>query len=391
MRVALLTNFIAPYRLPLLEALRDRVGELRIFVSTPMESDRDWAVDWGSLDVVVQRNLTLHRSFRDPLGYRRGLQIHVPYDTLAQLHRYRPEVVISGELGPRSLQAALHRTLHPATRLLIWATLSEHTERLWGKGRLLARHAILGRADGVLVNGESGARYIRRFGLPEERIFRINQPVDVDLFTAARHRPPPAGTIRILYAGQLVDRKGVMPFAAQLGRWAAAHPERALEIWWLGDGPLRERLAQVAWPANLASRLCGAVPYGELPGYFAQCSLLVLPSLADEWGLVVNEAMAAGMPVLGSILSQAVEELVREGRTGWTFDPTDAASLAAALERCLGTPPAQIEAMGEAARQVIRRLTPTAAALRIAAAICRLTESPRRTTRPDVQPGGVRS
>ena len=80
MRVALLTNFIAPYRLPLLEALRDRVGELRIFVSTPMESDRDWAVDWGSLDVVVQRNLTLHRSFRDPLGYRRGLQIHVPYD-----------------------------------------------------------------------------------------------------------------------------------------------------------------------------------------------------------------------------------------------------------------------------------------------------------------------
>ena len=390
MRVALLTNFVAPYRVPLLEALRDRVGELRVFVSTPMESDRSWAVDWGSLDVVVQRNVTLHRAFRDPLGFSRKLQIHVPYDTLVRLGRYRPDVVISGELGPRSLQAALYRTLRPSARLLIWATLSEHTERLWGSGRMLLRRGILRRADGVLVNGESGARYIRTFGMPDARIFRINQPVDVDLFAAAERRPPPEGTIRLLYAGQLVDRKGVMPFCEQLHAWARAHPERSLEMWWLGDGPLRERLERMPCPDNLVQRMCGAVPYAALPGYFAQCSLLVLPSLSDEWGLVVNEAMASGLPVLGSIYSQAVEELVREGGNGWVFDPADAASLTAALDRSLRTSSSELQAMGEAARQQIALLTPTSAATRIAAAIHELAEHPRQARPSGDLPWSVR-
>ena len=49
--------------------------------------------------------------------------------------------------------------------------------------------------------------------------------------------------------------------------------------------------------------------------------VLVFPTLADEWGLVVNEALAAGVPVLGSLYSQAVEELVRDGENGWTFRP----------------------------------------------------------------------
>ena len=84
MRVALLMNFIAPYRVRLLEALRDRVDELRVFISTPMESDRAWEVDWGSLDVVVQRNVTVRRPYRDEFGFSRQLQIHFPYDTLPQ-------------------------------------------------------------------------------------------------------------------------------------------------------------------------------------------------------------------------------------------------------------------------------------------------------------------
>jgi len=85
MRVALLQNFVAPYRVPLYERLRARVDELRVFVSTPMESDRDWKVDWGTLDVVVQKNITLMRRHRDVLGFHRILQIHVPYDTVPQL------------------------------------------------------------------------------------------------------------------------------------------------------------------------------------------------------------------------------------------------------------------------------------------------------------------
>lgn len=369
MRVALLTNFIAPYRVSVLEALRDRVGDLRVLVCTRMERDRSWVVDWGSLDVVVQRTLTFRPLTRDMFGLARRSEVHVPYDSLEQLRRWAPDVVISGELGARSLQAAAYCTLRPDVPLLIWATLSEHTEKAWGVLRRRLRQVILRRADGVLVNGESGARYIRSFGLPDEHIFRVNQPVDIDLFNAIPRQRPKTSCTRLLYSGMLTEHKGVRHFATQLATWARANPSHAIEMWWLGDGALRPWLEAQALPGNLSQRFCGAVQYGAVAGFYAQCDALVLPSMRDEWGLVVNEALASGLPVLGSIYSQAVEELVEEGRTGWVFDPLLDASAFAALDRMFATTPVGTAWMRDATRRRISTLTPASAADRIAVAI----------------------
>ena len=375
MRVALLTNFIAPYRVPLLEVLQARIGTLRSFLSTKMESDRNWAVEWGRLDVIVQRTITLRRPYRDELGFTRRLHIHIPWDTLPQLFRFRPEVVISQELGLRSLQAAIYRALRPRTRLLIWATLSEHSERNWGWSRRMLRHAILRRADGVLVNGESGARYIARFGVPDACILRINQPVDVAMFAAAPRLRPETATSRLMHVGVLTRRKGCDRFAHEAASWARDNPGKELELWWLGDGELRAELEAMEMPPNLVQRFCGAVPYAELPRWYAQADILAFPSLLDEWGLVVNEAMAAGVPVLGSRYAQAVEELVEDGVTGWVFDPLTPGAAAAALDRVLATQPEVIRAMRVAARERIAALTPQSAGERIEHGLRRLAEA----------------
>ena len=76
MRVALLTNFIAPYRLPVFRALALQVGEMRVLLSTVMEDNRAWAVDWSGLDVVVQRTLTAPRTWRGA-GFRERIQLHL--------------------------------------------------------------------------------------------------------------------------------------------------------------------------------------------------------------------------------------------------------------------------------------------------------------------------
>ena len=110
MRVALLQNFVAPYRVLFYERLAAKVGAFRVFVSTPMESDRCWAVEWGTLDVAVQRNLTVRRPYHDGLGFSRELQMHLPYDTIPRLLKFRPDAVISVELGARSLQAVLYKS-----------------------------------------------------------------------------------------------------------------------------------------------------------------------------------------------------------------------------------------------------------------------------------------
>ena len=356
MRVALLQNFVAPYRVEFYERLAARLDALRVFVSTPMEADRDWDVDWGTLDVAVQRNVTLRRPYRDSLGFSRVLQLHIPYDTIPRLLRFRPDAVISVELGARSFQAVLFKWLRPRVRLLIWCKLSEHSERNWGRARTALRRFILRRADAVLVNGESGARY-------------VNQPIDVGRFAVAGRGREAGAARRLLCAGTLTARKGLMPFARSLMLWAGEHPGEQVEIWWLGGGELAGELAALDLPPNLTQRFCGAVPYAEMPGYYAQCDLLAFPSLLDEWGLVVNEAMAAGLPVLGSVLAQAVTELVEDGINGWMFDAADPAAMRDAIARALATPPAHLAVMGVAARSRIARLTPQSAALRIVHAL----------------------
>ena len=82
----------------------------------------------------------------------------------------------------------------------------------------------------------------------------------------------------------------------------------------------------------------------------ADADLLAFPTLADEWGLVVNEAMAAGLPVLASCRAQAATEMVTDSEDGWLVDSADPIATDAALSRALGTPTEVRTAMGEAAR-----------------------------------------
>lgn len=390
MRVALLQNFVAPYRVPLYERLRDCGAALRVFVSTPMESNRTWEVEWGTLDVVVQKNLTIRRSKIDPRGFKRTIMIHFPYDTITSLWRYKPEVVISVELGLRTLQAALYKMLRPSTRLLIWCKLSEHSEIGWGWTRLALRRFLLARADAVLVNGESGARYIAGFGVADEHIYRINQPVDVAMFTDAPRERPETARTRLLCCGMLTSRKGVMPFLRELDLWARAHPSEELELWWLGDGELSEELRQFPCAPNLQQRLLGAVPYSELPTYYSQADILAFPTLLDEWGLVVNEAMASGLPVLGSIYAQAVTELVIDGENGWMFDPTSDQSVQDALDRIHATSPTDLVRMRAAARARIAGLTPETAAAKIYQAALGSQDNQTWTANWTAQPSDAR-
>ena len=122
-RVALLTNFLGIFRVPLLESLAQNVWQLRVFLSVPMEGNRDWPVFWGRLDVVVHRSITIERNFRNAHGYTDQTFTHIPYDTISLLWIYRPDVVVTSELGVRSLIARLYKLLRPSTKLIVWATL----------------------------------------------------------------------------------------------------------------------------------------------------------------------------------------------------------------------------------------------------------------------------
>jgi glycosyltransferase involved in cell wall biosynthesis len=270
-------------------------------------------------------------------------------------------------MGARTLQALAYKILRPKTGFVVWGTLSEHSEREWGQIRQGLRRIILRYADAVLVNGRSGARYVKQFGVRAERIFIVNQPVDVEAFRNSAIRPD-ADMIRLLFVGTLTRRKGLHLFIENLAEWSLSHQGRKIHIDWVGEGDLAPILQRYQYGPDISQTFHGALPYVAMPEVFAKADILIFPSLLDEWGLVVNEAMASGLPIVGSIFSEAVEELVTDDETGWTFDPTSAKSTLHALNRALTAPRDQLARMSRAAERRIETLTPSNAAEIIATA-----------------------
>ena len=356
--VVLLTNFIPPYRLPVYTELARRVEKLTILLSTPMESNRSWAPDWGELDVRVQRTLTINRPWRHAAGFQDTLRIHLPYDTLTALRGLRPDVIISAELGFRSMFSGLYSCLLRRTPLVLWATLSDHTEQGRGWLRACLRRWLLARAGAVVVNGESGARYIERFGFDRRGIFRVPYVALPGLFERLPSTRPAGAAHRLLYVGQLIERKGLLPFVAALSRWAADHSDHEVVFDLAGSGPVESELRSLALPPNLSLQCLGECNYARLAEAYAAAGIFAFPTLADEWGLVVNEALAAGLPVLGSRYSQAVEELCQDGATGWTFRPDAAEEMAAAIDRALSASVDELNTKRASARAAVEPLTP---------------------------------
>jgi glycosyltransferase involved in cell wall biosynthesis len=356
-KVVLLVNMIPPYRLPVFEALAHRVGQLLVWISTPMEPDRQWQPEWGGLNVEVQRSLTVRQSTQHPHGFLDKQFVHIPYDTIPRLQRARPDVVITSELGLRTAQTAIWCAA-TSTPLAMVVHVSESSERGRDRDRVrrMLRRTLLRRADVVFVPGQSGARYVRRLGADPDRIrvvpgvSPLKDPIPVE---AGRN-----GRRRLLYAGQLIERKGIVPFVEALGRWGLRHPEDRVSLRIVGTGPEAARLGRVPLPGNVTMDMVAPLPYERMADVYRTADVFALPTLADEWGMVVNEAMSIGLPVLGSRHSQAVEELVEEGVNGWTFVPDRPEAVDEALERALRTPSEQLARMGAAARDTVRPLTP---------------------------------
>jgi len=161
----------------------------------------------------------------------------------------------------------------------------------------------------------------------------------------------------------------LLPFLSHLVNWANLHTDQRVDLSIVGDGPLRATLDAYPVPHNLTVRLLGHIPYHRLPEVYARGGILVFPTLADEWGMVVVEGMASGLPVLGSLYSQAVEELVVNGQTGWTFRPSEVDDMKSAIDRALSAPLEELDRMAIAARQRVQSMTPAVMAEQMFAAI----------------------
>ena len=138
--------------------------------------------------------------------------------------------------------------------------------------------------------------------------------------------------VTLLCLSRQLPHKGIPQYTSALRRLAETVPEGAFTALFAGEGPEAATIERAAKDFPRAIRNLGMVSPGEIPRLFAASDLLVFPTLRDCWGMVVNEALAAGVPVLGSRYAGAAQELLGADDVGCLIDPLVPASLDEALE-----------------------------------------------------------
>ena len=329
-----------------------------------MEPDRNWEAEWGGLDVVMQKNRMFTANWKHSSGFSESNYIHVPTDTTKQLKRLKPDVILSYEMGMRTMLSSSYRLFHPKCRLVMVGNMSQHIEAERGLLRRSVRRIIKLGCDFFTYNGPSCKRYLKSLNIGEEKLHPFPYCIDDDTaYRGPRHTPHP--TVRkMIYCGSLSSRKGILQFATAARKWCEANPDQSIELHIAGMGELKQEISDLSHK-NFVVKFLGNCDQAGLRSAYENADLCVFPSLADEWGLVPIEAMASGLPVLGSFYAQSVEAYVTEGETGWVFHPDDTSEIEAAVERAMNTSPERLLAMGKTARADVEEISPANSAEKI--------------------------
>ncbi len=235
-----------------------------------------------------------------------------------------------------------------------WIFWGERLSRGGALHRQLA--APLHRASGIASIG-AFAEHDYRERFPEPRHFRIPYFCDLDAFLAAPRRVRDHGKVVFLFCGQMIARKGVDLLLA-----AFAELGDAARLLLVGrEADLPALLAPLPAAVRERCEYAGFRPPEELPRFFAKADIFVLPSRYDGWGVVVNQAIGAGLPVICSDMVGAGHDLVDDEVNGLKFRAGDAKSLTEKMKRFL-VEPALIERWGAASREKARAFTPEAGA-----------------------------
>jgi glycosyltransferase involved in cell wall biosynthesis len=250
---------------------------------------------------------------------------------LEYLDRVEPCVCCLNGWGLPGTAVMLDWATRNAVPCVLTSDTNEHdSPRLWWKEEVKRR--FVAQCGAALVGGAWHRDYLIQLGMPRESVFDGYDVVDNEHFkTGAERAKSDADRFRALLnlprdyfvaCARFEPKKNIRGLIEAYGAYVR-QVESPCRLVIVGDGPSRAELESAARGLGLGEKVLfrGLAGYQELPGIYGLARAFVHASTTEQWGLVVNEAMAAGLPVLVSKRCGCVAELVEDGVNGWTFDP----------------------------------------------------------------------
>jgi len=290
---------------------------------------------------------------------------------LAALRRIKPDVLVGDGFFQWTAFALAYKIFYRVP-LVICYERTNQTEISAQWYRRAYRRLVLRLVGAMSCNGQLSKEYAQSLGMDSEKITTGHMVADTENLkkqlagisaTRRRELRESWGSPQIVFlsVGQLIERKGFRQLLEGWARFSGAYDgTSALVV--IGSGPEHARLRDLIERLNLKSvYLAGGVDYDQIANYYASTDIFIIPTLEDNWSLVVPEAMACGLPVICSIYNCCWPELVQEGRNGWVFDPLQQDTIVQTLTKALSSV-ADLQRMGSESRVIVANHTPEHAA-----------------------------
>lgn len=306
LRIAIVTNTPPPYRIPVFRRLAHMSGiAFQAIFCAEREPNRLWDLEYMDFD---------HIFLRERFITANGRYIHNNPDVIPVLRHFAPDVVITDGFNPTHLYAFGYAWMRGWPHVAMTDGTDASEQRL-SRLHKVVRRFIYARSSAFVPASHGGQRLYESYGVPAGRCFTSCLCIDNAVFA-----PQPGREKRydFIFSGRIEEVKNPL-FALQVAVETAKRLERKVSILVAGAGSLepRMRAAAAAHTDFVHAQFHGFAAQRELPDLYRSARVFLFPTLWDPWGVVANEACAAGLPVLVSPDAGVAGELVRDGENGF--------------------------------------------------------------------------
>lgn len=300
-KVALITNIPAPYREKMHELVSEYFNGLySVVYCAERESNRKWEVKYGNYNKQVLSKISLNAIHNNP-------------EIIKLLNKLNPDVVIIMGFYPTMLYAYLW-TVFKSRKLIVFTDGTLKSEFFLSSIHRIVRKIVFKKTMAFIGPSRGSGELYASYGIDMNKFFRTYLSVNNYLFV---NNSSIEKKYDLMFSGQFIDRK--MPiFFIEVAKIVQEHNGKC-SVLILGNGELEEEMIGLLTKYNIEYSYPGFIHQEDLPSYYAQAKLFLFPTKNDPWGVVVNEAMASGMPVITCENAGVANDLVIDGYNGYVL------------------------------------------------------------------------
>jgi glycosyltransferase involved in cell wall biosynthesis len=354
MKIVALTSMANPYTLERYSAFASKFADVSFFLVELGEKSLVYQWQFSKIKTIYPRIILSKKAPEEESFLKLFYLLKKTLDSL------EPDLIVSCGYGvPGMLQALLWSIFKNIPVILLSESKEDDAKRnLWQE---ILKSILIKLYKSALVGAECHKKYLIKLGMPKAAIFLGYDVVNNDSFhpDKIKHLPQPIAQPYFLAINRFVPKKNLSFLISSYSQYRQNMGNLAWDLVLCGDGELRPQIERQIADLELTKfiHLPSFLQQEELLPYFAHASCFIHASIQEQWGLVVNEAMAAGLPVLVSNRCGCFEDLVIEGVNGFGFDPGNQEELVQLMVKITSNV-VDLAAMGKASLEHIQKFSP---------------------------------